>query len=152
MRKFDILSGTFLLAISFAICIGSLQLHVGTLTGPGSGFFPLMTGLVLGVFSILILMQARKAPMEWSPFWAPKANKTGIYLTILFLFVYAMLLERIGFIGATILFFIMVSRFVSRHRWRTAVFFAFVTSFATYFVFTLLLRAPLPRGIIGGMF
>jgi putative tricarboxylic transport membrane protein len=152
MRKFDVLSGIFLLALSFAICIGSLRLHVGTLTGPGEGFFPLMTGLALGVFSFLILIQARKAPGEWVPFWAPDANKKGIYLAVLFLFIYAMLLERIGFMGATILFFILVSRFVSGHRWTTAVFFALVASFSTYCVFTLVLRAPLPQGIIGRMF
>ena len=152
MRKFDVLSGIFLLALSFVICIGSLQLHVGTLTGPGSGFFPLMTGLVLGVFSILILVQARKAGGQGAPFWAPRANKKGIYLAVLFIFLYAMLLERIGFFGATILFFILVSRFVSGHRWRTAVFFALVTSFATYFVFSILIRAPLPLGIVGRMF
>jgi hypothetical protein len=152
MRKFDVLSGIFLLALSFVICIGSLQLHVGTLTGPGSGFFPLMTGLALGVFSILILMQARQAPGERAPLWAPQANKKGIYLTVLFIFVYAMLLERIGFVGATILFFILVSRFVSGHRWTTAVFFALVTSFATYFVFSILIRAPLPQGVLGRIF
>jgi putative tricarboxylic transport membrane protein len=152
MRKFDVLSGIFLLALSFAICIGSLQLHVGSLTGPGSGFFPLMTGLALGVFSIFILMEARKAPREWVPFWAPRSNKKGIYLTVLFMFAYAMLLERIGFVAATILFFILVSRFVSGHRWTTVVFISLVTSFATYFVFSILIRAPLPQGILGRMF
>ena len=72
MRKFDFLSGIFLLALSFAICIGSLRLHVGTLTGPGAGFFPLMTGLVLGVFSCLILdrlpyMLETLREMPWVP-------------------------------------------------------------------------------------
>jgi len=152
MRKYDILSGLFLLAISLTVCVGSLRLQVGTLTAPGAGFFPLTTGLALGVFSILILMEARKANREWVPFWAPKAIKKSIYLTFLFILVYALLLERVGFIGATTLFFLLVSRFVSEHRWSTAVFFALVTSLATYFVFSFLLRAPLPQGIVGRMF
>jgi len=152
MRKYDIVSGLFLLALSLAICAGSLRLNVGTLTAPSSGFFPLVTGLVLGIFSILILIEARKSGKEIVRFWASKANKKGIYLTFLFILVYALLLEHFGFIGTTILFFFLVSRFVSGHRWAIAVFFALVTSFSTYFVFTILLHAPLPRGFLERMF
>lgn len=152
MRKYDFLSSIFLLAVSLAICAGSLPLEVGTITAPGSGFFPLFTGLVLCFFSILILMQSGKAGGEPVRFWAPDTNKKNIFLTSLFILFYALLLERLGFIGTTILFFLLVSRFVSGHRWSTAVFFALVTSLATYFVFTILLRAPLPPGIVGRMF
>jgi putative tricarboxylic transport membrane protein len=152
MRKYDIVSGLFLLAVSLAICGASFQFHVGTLTAPGSGFFPLVTGLVLGIFSILILVEARKSGKETVRFWAPEANKKGIYLTFLFILVYALLLERLGFIGTTVLFFLLVSRFVSGHRWSTAIFFALLTSLSTYFVFTILLRAPLPQGILERMF
>jgi putative tricarboxylic transport membrane protein len=152
MRRYDIISGFFLLAVSLAICAGSLRLNVGTLTAPGSGFFPLVTGLALSVFSILTLVEAKKSTKEKVKFWAPKANKKGIYLTFLFILVYALLLERLGFIGTTILFFLLVTHFVSGHRWTTAVLFALVTSLATYFVFTILLHAPLPNGILERMF
>ena len=152
MRKYDMLSGLFLLAVSIAICTGSLQLPVGTFNAPGPGFFPLVTGLVLGVFSLLITVQARKAGTEPVRFWAPEADKKGIAVSFFCILLYALLLERAGFIATTILFFILFSHFVCGHRWRTALFFALVTSFATYFVFSFLLHAPLPRGIIEGMF
>jgi putative tricarboxylic transport membrane protein len=152
MRKYDIVSGLFLLAVSLAICAGSLQLKVGTLTAPGPGFFPLATGLALAVFSIFILIQASNTISEPVRFWVPGANKKGIHLTFLFILFYALLLERVGFIGTTIIFFLLISRFVSRHRWSTAVFFGLVTSFATYFVFTILLHAPLPQGILERIF
>ena len=152
MRKYDIISGLFLLAVALAICAGSLQLQVGTLTSPGSGFFPLVTGLILGIFSILILVGARKLSKEPVKFWVPGANKKAIYLTFLFILFYAFLLERLGFIGTTVLFFFLISRFVSGHRWSTAIFFGLVTSLSTYFVFTILLRAPLPQGILERMF
>jgi putative tricarboxylic transport membrane protein len=152
MRKYDIVSGLFLLTVSLAICAGSLRLNVGTLTAPGSGFFPLVTGLVLGIFSALILVGARKSGKETVRFWAPQANKKGVYLTFLLILVYALLLERLGFIGTTVLFLFLVSRFVSGHRWATAVFFALVTSFTTYIVFSILLHVPLPQGILGRIF
>lgn len=149
MRKFDMLSGLFLLAISLAICIGSLRLQVGTLTEPASGFFPLITGMVLALFSILIIAGAGREKAAPVSFWASEANKKGVYLALLFTLFYIFFLERVGFVLTTILFFMLFSRFVSGHRWRTAVFFGIATSLATYFVFSFLLRAPLPQGIIG---
>jgi putative tricarboxylic transport membrane protein len=112
----------------------------------------LVTGLALGIFSILILIEAKKSGKESVPFWVAGANKKGIYLTFFFLLLYALLLERLGFIATTVLFFLLVSRFISGHRWSTAIFFALVTSFATYFVFSMLLHAPLPQGIVARMF
>lgn len=152
MRKFDIISGVFLLLVSLFICIGSMQMEVGRLNAPGSGFYPLVTGLALGIFSIIILIQARNQTKEGVRFWAPNANKKGILSAFVIILIYAMLLERIGFLSASVLFFILVSRFMSGHSWKTAVFFALVASFATYGVFKFLLNAPLPQGILEGVF
>jgi len=152
MRRYDIISGLFLLTLSIAICIGSLQLKVGTFTSPGSGFFPLFTGLMLGIFSILILIEAVKLKKEDISFWMPNANKSGIYLTFLLIFLYALLLEWLGFIATSLLFFFLISRLVFYLRWVTSSLFAIITSFGIYFIFTILLRAPLPKGIIERIF
>jgi putative tricarboxylic transport membrane protein len=152
MRKFDTISGLFLLLVSVAICVGSLRLDVGTPNTPGSGFFPLLTGLVLAAFSIIILVQARKEEDKPVRFWEPGANRKGIYLSFLFILFYALLLERAGFVVSTIVFFILMSRFVCGHTWRTTILFSTVTAFATYAVFAYVLHAPLPTGLLGRMF
>ncbi|RJR51177.1 MAG: tripartite tricarboxylate transporter TctB family protein [Desulfobacteraceae bacterium] len=152
MRKLDIQSGIFLLLASVAICVGSLQHEVGSLTEPGSGFFPLVTGLVLGVLAILILIEGWKKEQDSAAFWSPAANKMGIFLTIVFILVFSFLLEWAGFLITTTLFFLLVSRFVSHHRWSTALFFGLAASISTYVVFNYLLRAPLPGGIVERIF
>jgi len=152
MRKYDILSGLFLLVLAVAICIGSSLLQVGTLTAPGAGFFPLVCGLVLAAFAVLILVQARKSSREPIRFWSDGANRKPILLISLFILLYALVLERLGFLGTTILFFVVISRFVFAHRWATTSFFAVVASFATYFVFRILLHAPLPQGVLERIF
>jgi len=152
MRKLDIESGIFLLLLSVGICVGSLQHEVGTLRGPGSGFFPLLTGVVLGVLSVLILIEGWKGRGESVGFWAPEANRKGILLTIFFVLVYALLLERAGFLFTTTLFFFLVSHFVSRHRWTRALLFGVAASVATYVIFSFLLHAPLPGGIVESWF
>jgi putative tricarboxylic transport membrane protein len=152
MKKFDTLSGLFLLILSIAICIGSLRLHVGTFRAPGAGLFPLVTGVVLGFFSILILLEARRKAEEAISFWVPGADKKAILLSFLVILIYALFLERLGFLASTLVFFLLISRFVSGHRWATAVFFAVVASVATYSVFKFLLRSPLPPGILERIF
>ena len=152
MKKFDTISGLFLLVLSIAICTGSLRLHVGTFRAPGAGLFPLVTGVLLGVFSILILLEARRKAEEAIPFWVPGANIKAISLSFLVILIYALLLERLGFLASTLVFFLLISRFVSGHRWGTALFFAVVASVATYSVFKFLLRSPLPPGILERFF
>ena len=148
MKKFDTISGLLLLILSIAICIGSLRFHVGTFRAPGAGLFPLVTGVALGIFSILILFEARRRTEEPILFWVPGADKKAIFFSSLVILVYALFLERLGFLAATLVFFLLISRFVSGHRWTTAAFFAVVASLATYSVFKFLLRSPLPPGIL----
>jgi hypothetical protein len=53
---------------------------MGTLTSPGSGFFPLVTVLTLGIFPILILAEARKSGNEIVKFWVPEKNITMSFI------------------------------------------------------------------------
>jgi putative tricarboxylic transport membrane protein len=152
MKKFDTISGLFLLILSIIICTASLRLHVGTFRAPGPGLFPLVTGGVLAVFSVLILLEARKKAEGLIPFWTPGADIKAIFLSFLVILIYALLLERLGFLASTLVFFLLISRFVSGHRWATAVLFAVVASVATYSVFKFLLRSPLPPGILERLF
>lgn len=152
MRKSDLISGLFLLAVSAGICITSLQLEVGKPNAPGSGFFPLLTGLVLGLFAMIIIIQSRTQKGEWVRFWLPGANKRAILIAFFIILVYALLLERLGFLITTIFFFVMVSRFVSGHAWKTVAVFSLLASLTTYVVFKYLLRAPLPPGVLEGIF
>lgn len=152
MKKYDTISGLFLLFLSVAICLGSYRLKVGSLSSPSSGFFPFVTGLSLGVFSILILLEARKSKRKDERFWAQGANRKGIALTFLSIFLYAILLERVGFIATSLIFFILISRFVFYLKWTTCIFFSLIASFGAYFVFTILFGAPLPQGIFERIF
>lgn len=152
MRKYDLISGLFLLFFSITICLLSVRYKIGTFNAPNSGFFPLLMGIVLGVLSILILVEARKKKISRIAFWAPKADKIGIFLSFVFVLLYALLIERIGFIATTAIFFFLFSRFISHHGWVTAFLFGVIASFSIYILFTYLLYAPLPRGLLEGLF
>ncbi len=150
MRKFDLISGLFLLVVSIGICVVSFQMEIGKPNAPSSGFYPLLTGGVLGLFSLIIIIQSRKQDEVSVRFWLPGANKKAILIAFVIILIYILLLERMGFLVTTVLFFILISRFVSGHSWKTVLVFSFLASVTTYIVFRFILRAPLPQGIFEG--
>ncbi len=151
MRKFDLLSGGFLLTLALVICGLSLQFDVGQLNSPGPGFYPLTCGLSLGVFSILIILQALKQSHTVVRFWSTGANKKRIVTAFGIILLYALMLEPLGFVATTITFFLLISRFVSGHGWKTASFFSATATLCIYVVFRYLLHAPLPHGLLEGI-
>lgn len=148
MRKFDLWSGGALFALALIICGLSLRLEIGRPNHPGPGFYPLICGAALGVFALLIMLQALKAPATAVRFWRAGANRRRIALAFAIILLYALMLEPCGFIATTLLFFLLISRFVSGHGWKAAAAFALVATIGIYAVFRFLLRAPLPDGLI----
>lgn len=107
--------------VAVLICAFSLQMEIGKPSAPNSGFYPLLMGTILGLFSLIIIYQSRKQEKTPVRFWLPGANKKAILLAFAILVLYILLLEKIGFLLTTIIFFILVSRFVSGHKDRKSV-------------------------------
>jgi putative tricarboxylic transport membrane protein len=148
MRKFDLLSGGALFALSLVICGLSLKLEVGRPNHPGPGFYPLVCGAALGVFALLIMLQALGARPAAVRFWKAGANRRRIAAAFAIILLYALMLEPCGFVATTLVFFILISRFVSGHGWKNAAAFSAIATIGIYAVFRFLLRAPLPEGLI----
>jgi len=147
MQRAEFISGLFLFGLSIFICYGALELEVGTPRSPAPGFFPLISGLAIGVLSILIWFGSRKKKVVENRFWLPQADKRGIVLTFGFLIFYALSLEFLGFLATNFLFFLLTTKFASHLRWgKTIVFTAFCT-IGIQIVFKTLFNTPLPVGI-----
>jgi hypothetical protein len=76
------------------------------------------------------------ARLEWSK----------IVATMAALFVYAFVLERVGFVAATFALLLFFFKVLERQRWRTALAGSLVTAFVTYLVFKVWLNVQLPAG------
>ena len=84
---------------------------------------------------------------------APVAARLGwakIVATMAALFVYALVLEVVGFVAATFALLLFFFRALERQRWPLALAGSLVTALLTYLVFKVWLHVQLPAGPGGG--
>ncbi len=152
VRTADIFSSLFWMAISLGICLEGCDLGLGSLTDPGGGFMFFWVGVIMAGLSGIVLIQAarRKAVREeMKNLWAGVAYKKVIAVMVA-LFVYAYLLNTLGFILATIPLMIFLFKAVEPQRWSIAVLGAVISTLVAYGVFRLWLQCQLPLGLLGG--
>lgn len=146
LKKTHLIANLFWLALSAYVCVEAWSLRVGDIHAPGPGFLPFWTGLILFGLTVVSLIQTIKLPVEGTvaEFWG-KANYGKLVLIMAVLFLYAFLMERLGFLPATFLVLLFLFRTVEPYRWTTVLFASLVTIAVTYLVFVYLLDSRLPE-------
>jgi hypothetical protein len=148
MKSRDQLSGLFWLALAIFVCAESSQVTVGTFHSPGPGFFPFWLGILLGAFSILLLLKnlLSKEKEKIGSVWKA-ANWGRVLLVPLSLFAYALLLPKLGYLlstsGLMILLFVAIER---RKIWMD-ILIAVTVVLVSYLIFHLWLGVSLPKGL-----
>ena len=150
-NKADIISSSFWFAFSVFIGIESYRLGLGTIRQPGSGFFFFWTAIALGFMSVIIF--ARACVMRNNETTEPSLfrgqNTTKLVFVLIALFLYAFLIERLGFLLVTLLlFFYLLGVIEKRKIGITILVSVLVTAFA-YLVFEICLESQLPKGVFG---
>jgi hypothetical protein len=152
MKRYDQMSSLVWLILAICICIESSRLSFGSFHNPGPGFLPLLVGLILGIFSLIVFLQATLSgkPQESLPPWYPKERWRKLIWVLIALFSYAVCLETLGFLISTFLLLVFLFRYgMEPKRWVVAIGASAMASFSSYAVFELWLRTQLPRGIFG---
>lgn len=153
MRRRDLGSSLFLLALALVIGYESTHLGLGTWRMPGPGFLPFWTALVLVFLSAAIFASAllkRKAALSPAqPFWSGSENRKRVLLVLASLIAYDLIWTRLGFSLSTLLFLAFLFGVVGKRRWRTVIVGAALISATAYLLFETLLKAQLPPGIVG---
>lgn len=149
MPKQDKISTVFWLLVSCLICVESLRIPIGSWHDPGPGLLPLVCGITLGLLSLIAFAEAWRnestdhreilSSMRWS----------RLILVIGCLVVYALLLEKLGFLLATFGFLLVILRSVGFHRWIVSIVESGIISIACYLIFNVWLKTQLPNGILG---
>ena len=147
MQRADFMSGLFLFGLAIFICYGALRLEVGTPQAPAPGFFPFISGLAIGILSVLIWTGGRKKRVAENRFWLPQADKKGIVLAFGLLVFYALFLEILGFLVTNVLFFLLITKYACHLRWIKAIVFTALCTIGIQLVFKTLFNTPLPEGV-----
>ena len=121
------------------------KLRFGSIARPGPGFFPVVLAAAFALVCLVLLVKALRAR-------GPEAEAGAslgwhkIVAAMAALFVYAFLLEPLGFVVATFALLLFFFKALERQRWLTAVAGSLVTAFLTYLVFKVWLHVQLPAG------
>ncbi len=151
MRKYDLISSLFLSVCGILITAGSSRLHVGTFENPGLGLFPLLTGILLAVLSIVLFLRSfMQRPSEEEPMprrparlWRKVAPTVGVMLF------YAVFIDRWGFLLVTLLVLFILFKTIGNLSLKLSLGGALLASFISYLLFRVVLNVQLPPGPLG---
>ena len=152
MKNLDRISGIFLFILGVAVFLKSLTYPLGTFRKPGGGLFPLIASLLLMGLSAIMTGQAflgrKEEKAAAAPFFPEKEAPKRIIFGFVSLLAYRYLLPVIGFTPATCVFLFILSKFLGHYGWKVSIFFSLVTAVASYYLFQVWLKIPMPIPII----
>lgn len=108
---------------------------------PGGGFMPVVIGTLLIILSSLIVLKKdQKAKVKLS-----KKELIPIIAMVILL----ILTKVIGLLPSLLIIVLGMLRFVENYSWKNSIIISVVLMSIIYAVFSLWLKVPFPRGIIG---
>jgi putative tricarboxylic transport membrane protein len=150
MIRADRISGIFWLCFAVLVTIQSYHLGLGTLHKPGPGFLFFWVNIILAIMSLIVLLRAwaGKKGEGPQPTIFGGQNTSKIIFVMISLFLYALLMEIIGFIPVTLLLFIFLLGIIEKKRWFYTVFVSIVVTVISYLIFETWLQSQLPKGLL----
>ena len=148
MRRADIASSLFWMAVGAFVAWSGWDLELGTVSDPGSGFLLFWVGLIMAGLAAVVLVNAlREAAGAPQPLLAG-ARWRRVVLVLAALTVYGWALPRLGFIVTTTAVLIFLFKAVEPQRWSVAIGGAVASALSAYLIFKVWLGAQLPAGFL----
>lgn len=148
-RPGDRAVGLGIAALGVAAAAAGFGLSEGTETGgPGTRFLPVALGVLLAVLGGAVALGPRPAGAREPSASAPGGGARAGW-TLLGLAVYVVAFERLGFLLATALVLAGLLVVFGERRPPVVVAVAVAATGATYALFALWLKVPLPKGLLG---
>ncbi len=152
MRRYDMISSLVFLVCGVVIAVSCLWIHVGTFRNPGSGLFPLITGILMIIVAggLFITTHMRSISGGREPFGKDKRlwhNKPVV--TVVIMLLYAITIDRLGFLTVTLLILFILFKAIGELSIKLSLGGAILTAAISYFLFKVWLHVQLPVGPLG---
>jgi putative tricarboxylic transport membrane protein len=150
MRKGLITASIFLMGLSLYGIIESSRLERTMQMGVGIAFFPLSMSIGIGILAAVLLVGILKGKVEIKD--EPICEKGGawrVVTVVVILLAYIILIEEIGYVPSTFLFFAATVLFLGKGRILKTLLTSAACTFFLYAIFRLWLKSPLPTGFLG---
>lgn len=152
-RERDRMSSLFWMLVAIGICFGSVRLSVGDFQKPGPGFFSFLAGAVLGILSLLVLLQSVKgkglSEEGKEPFFLNPQKTLKMGYVIIALVLYTIGMDYFGFFFSTLVFLGFLLKAIEPQRWPVVFSVSVLGAVTSSAVFQYWLDVPLPGGIFG---
>jgi hypothetical protein len=139
----DRAAGIVILLFSLAVMWETRVLPLGTFHNPGPGYMPMLLAIVLGAMGVLVALGGGTSLPLRSLEWPEKRHALAILAGCAFT---ALAMERIGYRLTVILLLGFILWVVERKRPVVVVATALGLSLGTFYLFSTLLKVPLPVG------
>lgn len=143
----ELWAGLFGLALSAFVVWSGYTLKIGSIHDPGSGYVMFYAGLLMVIFSLIILFSAIKdgGPTFLSLWRDVLWTKPLIVIALLIVFTFVF--EPLGFLVSTTLLLIALLRVIDPVPWGKAIPIAVLTPLICWYVLDKLLLIQLPSGV-----
>jgi putative tricarboxylic transport membrane protein len=137
------------LLLSVLYLAGALGYPRGTMDQPGPGLYPLFVGVLLVVASLGSVVADLVKPAA-GELEIPKGKDLGRVLTVLGgTAAYVLLLPFAGHLLSSVVVVFIVLHAMGLTSWPMKIGFTIGLALGSYYLFDILLKVPLPRGILG---
>lgn len=151
MSRVDRYSASVWLLLSVFVSYQSYKLGMGSLHEPGPGFVFFWTAVIVGLLSLAVVVQSfvgKPGEKEKEEAVLMKAGAGKVILVLIALFLYALLLEWVGFIIVTLLLMVFLLRVIEKKPWWLTLLTGVTITVAAYLVFETALQSNLPKGLL----
>ena len=151
-RVVDQIFNAFWILFGIGICIQSIRHQLWNPDGPGSGFIPFLTGLLIGVAGFLLFIGEQfkaSEQKERGKFWENPVALRRVLCLVGSLCLMAFLMPRLGFLLTSTLASILMIRVIEPKKWVTVVSISVVSCLLIYSLFRFLVQIKLPKGFLG---
>jgi putative tricarboxylic transport membrane protein len=137
------------LIIGILYCIGALLLPMGSIEAPKGGLFPLILSIFIIAVAFSLLFRSlkegseEKDAIEAFPVGTDRNRVLAVFATLI---IFALCLKTFGYLISAIGLMAGVVRLFGLQGWAKIALAAVLTGFLSYYLFTVILEVPLPRG------
>jgi hypothetical protein len=150
MERKDLISGLFWLVLGILFTIWSSSYQIGNFGEPGPGLLPLILGILLIFFSLILVSRGFKAyrsPKTGGTVPLPDSWKRIAY-TLAVLLAATALFEKAGYLLTIFFFMVFLMLWTEWRNMKKVLLTAVLTTAAVYLVFIVLLKQPFPVGLL----
>jgi len=139
----DRVAGIVIVLFSVAVMWEDLALPLGTYRTPGPGYMPMVLAAILAAMGILVILGGGDSPPLTALSWPEGRHALGILTGCAFT---ALALEHLGYRLTVIILVAFLLSVVERKRPAVMIVAALALSLGTFYLFSSLLKVPLPLG------